>query len=138
MSKEDIPDRVKEFVFNSVDSVELLEVVFLLRADPTKVWDAESLSNELRSSPTSMKGRLKTLKSLKLIQERSNPKGYVYSPSTHELDLLLGELFVEYQTKRHRVLELIFSPLKRARDFADAFRLSSSEEDEDGEEGSRG
>jgi hypothetical protein len=128
VAQEKIPERVREFIFNSVDSVELLEVLFLLRSHPNQSWTIESVNSEIRSSTASINQRLKFLVSLKLIEESKNDSGnYSYRPETSELESLTSDLFHSYQISRITVLELIFSPLKKARVFADAFRVSNSD-----------
>lgn len=129
VAPDDIPERVKEFIFSDVDSVEQLEVLFKLRSEPSRAWNSEALSNELRSSPDSVKQRLERLASRKSIEESpQQPQHYLYRKGSSEYEGMLNELFDAYQTRRHRILELIFSPMKKARRFADAFRLSGGDD----------
>jgi DNA-binding HxlR family transcriptional regulator len=137
MTQDSIPERVKEFVFNNIDSVELLEVLFTLRADRTCVWDVDSLNDRLRSSRRSIQHRLNTLIGLRLITEardetREAKVGYYYTPANEEVESLISELWKAYEVNRYTLFALIFSPMKKARYFADAFRISKSPEDEEG------
>ncbi len=130
-NRDSFPEEVKQFIFAYIDSVEQLEVLFLLYRDPDDKWTPERMSAELRSSPSSIEGRLKALEAHGLIKRSSEASlDYFYQGSRPETDLLLSQLQSLYQSRRHKILELIFSPLKRARDFADAFRLSKSNSDE--------
>lgn len=133
-ANNDLSIRIQEFIFRYVDSVDLLSVLFLLRNDPQKAWSAHAIGVELRSNASSAEIRIQHLKSLELIEEsKENSKEYFYSPKSDDVVDLIDELFEEYQKRRHRVLELIFSPLKKARDFADAFRLPSPKQKNEGE-----
>lgn len=122
----DLPDHVRNFIFEFIDSVELLEVLLLLSSDPSRSWSSQALSNELRSNSNSIDGRLNRLKRIGLIQENpSAPGEYNYKPGHPSFDKTVTELAEAYSTKRHRILEMIFSPLKQARVLADAFRISA-------------
>jgi hypothetical protein len=47
-------------------------------------------------------------------------------------DDVVNELAIQNTTRRHRILQLIFSPLKQARILANGFRVSKKPEDGDG------
>ncbi len=127
MPSPDLSERLKEFIFRHVDSVELLEVLFLLRRDRTQYWAPQEISDELRSSPASIVRRLQHLKGLGLAEEKENtdPPLFRYSSKDAAMESLAAELLNEYNTRKYRIYELVFSPLKKARDFADAFHLGS-------------
>jgi hypothetical protein len=129
VTQNKISERVKQFIFSYVDSVELLEVLFLLRANPNRFWSTDAINDELRSSLDSIKQRINSLRMLQLIQEDSNnPNHFHYSPNSSDAESLITELWNAYQTNRFTIFELIFSPLKKARAFANAFRMSESDE----------
>ena len=133
MAEGELPYSLKKFIFECIDSVEQLEILLMLSADRTKAWSPESLNLELRSNVNSVKKRLSRLRALGLIKSKSNsPEEYYFSPETPELEQSVAELSEVYATKKHRVLEMVFTPLKQVRFLADAFRLSSKNPD-DGE-----
>ncbi len=126
MSKPELSENVKRFIFEFVDSVEFLDVLLMLNSDPRKSWNAETLSRELSTNPTSTERRLITLKNLGLAEERfSTASEYNYVSQGHEWDQVVKDLAVLNTTKRHQILQLIFSPLKQARVISDGFRLPS-------------
>jgi predicted transcriptional regulator len=126
-SDGDISERVRQFVFDHIDSVEQIEVLLFLRTHTERGWTAEELSREFRSSETSINSRLKNLVALGILKEAgTNPLQYQYAPSVPATDELLKDVAETYAIKRQKLQALIFSPLKRARQFADAFNISRS------------
>lgn len=123
------PSSVSAFIFEYIDSVEQLEVLLLLSGALNRTWTAEELSRELRSNPNSIAQRLQPLCHSGLVV--CIDQEYRYAPKDAALDVVVRELALANKTHRHRVLELIFSPLKKARMFADAFRLGRKEDGDD-------
>ncbi len=116
----DLPENLRSFIFEYIDSVEQLEVLLFLRLHSERSWASENVSSELRSNPASVASRLAGLVQIGLLQV-DEQKLYRFQPSTPEL-LELSDLLAEaYRVKPHRVFELIFSPLKKVRHFAEAF-----------------
>lgn len=134
MSDSEIPDRIKSFLFHCIDSAEQLEILLILSSDKSKCWSVQALSDELRSTPGSVDRRLTGLKNWNLVQATDDaPPCYSFSPSGAETEQLVHELSDIYRIKKHRILELLFSSMRKAKFFADAFRLSTSKgkKDED-------
>ena len=127
---KDPSGQIKQFIYSCIDSVEMLEVLLLMHLDSKKSWSAESLSRELRSSINSATNRLESLHKFGLIKAGAKEGDYAYDDSDPEKNRLLHELAESYKTQRHRILSLIFSPMKKARDFADAFKLNKDEDKE--------
>ena len=122
---EDLPKEIRQFVFAVIDSVEQLEVLLFLRKNKESVWTAQAISDQLRSSPPSIESRLSLLISSGLIKPiEGTPISYRYEVVTEEVDQLIQKLSEEYKLRPQKLLTLIFSPLKKGRDFADAFVLA--------------
>lgn len=130
MIGKDLAEDVKQFLFAHIESVEQLEVLLLLRQHSEKWWTAKSISDELRNNVSSVANRLKGIKHLGLAEEDENGK-FHYKPSRPEDAILMDRLAEAYKIKKHRVLEIIFSPMKRARNFADAFLITNNHKKED-------
>lgn len=131
-----ISDRVERFIFDHIDSVALLDTMLTLHNDPTKSHTAISIASHLRGNPKAIEHCLKKLIALKIIVETSEGSNiYSYQPESHLQDEVIRELAQTYRVQPHRVFELIFSPMKRARDFADAFRISVSKGKKEGSDG---
>jgi hypothetical protein len=124
---EEIPEEVKQFVFEYIDSVELLEVLLFLRSHSDREWSSNQISKELRSSSASVIHRLHFLKSLNLIEERS-PDVFTYA--THNFETLITSLAESYKIRPHAIQQIIFSPMKKAKQFANAFMLSNPKKGE--------
>lgn len=124
MAGNGISENVRRFIAAYIDSVELLEVLLLLRSD-AREWSAESVSREFRSSPTSVTKRLTDLCERGLLSvKESSPPLYFYKPRTAELDAAVRELAQTYRERPTRVIELIFSKqTDTLRDFSDAFKF---------------
>ena len=128
---KDIPEDIKQFLFSHVDSVEQLEVILFLRQHSDKWWTAKGIADELRNSASSVANRLKLIKSIGLIEENESGQ-FHFNPSRPEDIILMERLAEVYKQRKHRIFEIIFSPMKRARNFADAFLINGShKKDED-------
>lgn len=103
----------------------------LLHQNPQKIWTARGISDELRTSLSSVGNRSASLIAMGLAIE--NPKGsYQYQPQTERLASLVDALLELYKVRKHTILQLIFSTMKRARYFADAFVINPpSKKDEE-------
>lgn len=124
MPIEGISPEVREFVFEHIDAVEHLDVLLLLHESRSKEWTAESINRELRTNQESINRRLAALESSGLLNRSDqNPPSYQYSPKTPELDNIVQQLAETCRVRKHRILELIFSPIKRARSISRAFEF---------------
>lgn len=124
MADYEISAKLKQFIFEFVDSVELIEVLLLMRNQPDVWFNAAQISAELRSSPTSIAKRLSRLAHIDLLAYKDDQ--FRFSPHTNELKDIVSELANEYLLRRHSIFELIFSSSKNARQFADAFIVNKS------------
>lgn len=118
MVRRDISEKVRGFVFEHIDSVEQLEVLLFLRKNSTRLCTTDEITNELRSNLTSVTGRLNVLKSKNLIKEENSLFQY---NNIKEIEDILSEVAEEYKVRKTLILELIFSPLKKMRNFANSF-----------------
>lgn len=121
MPEGDIPENLRHFIFDHVNSVEQLEVLLFLRQNADRSWTSESISIELRSSPASVSQRLESLISLELVEK--NKDGFQYKPFSKELRDLIDQLSDIYRLKRQKIFEIIFSPAKKVKNFSDAFMI---------------
>jgi hypothetical protein len=94
-------------------------VLALLSAGRSQRWSAERVSNELRANTKSIEGRLGRLEQIGLLEKGEG--GYQYRPKNAELAKTAEELLHLYGTMKHRVLGLVFSPLRQIQSIANAF-----------------
>ena len=119
----------RTFVRRYIDSVEQVEVLLILRANPARDWSIDEISAILRSSAHSIGARLAGLTMLGFAT--GTPEhGYRYAASG-DADAAIEELEREYGARRFSVIEMIFTKPDAARNFADAFRLRSTDEDDE-------
>lgn len=123
-----IPDEVRAFVAQHIDSVEQLEVLLALRENAHRAFSPEEIAGELRIDPRSAAQRLKDLQAAGLVVAEGD--ACRYAPRTAELARRTDALAEMYRTHRVAIISLIFSrPTERIRSFADAFRIRRGEED---------
>lgn len=126
MPEQQIPDHVRQFIADHVDSVELIEVMLLLKRNRTDEWTAEEVSQRLYTSARSAANRLEAMRASGLATADDGPTvtTYRYAPRTSELERAANDLEQVYGQRRTTVINLIFSkPLDKIRTFADAFRI---------------
>ena len=126
MSSADFPENVRKLIYESIDSVSMLEALIIISQSKERSWSAESLSLEMRSNPNSAANCLAHLTRIGVAEEDAKNQGeYRYAPKSKELAEAVAALPDLYQSMRHRMLELIFSPLKQARIISNGLRISS-------------
>jgi hypothetical protein len=124
-----IPEGVRRFLLQCIDSVEQLEVLLHLHRRPEEPWTAESIAQALYSNPASIADRLAGLYSDGLLTLTSS-SAYRYQPKTAELDEIVSQLAETYQQRRVAVITVIASkPMENVRAFSEAFRLRKKDKE---------
>ncbi len=123
MPDNDIPKTVRDFVFEYIDSVEQLEILLLLESDSKKSWSLAELSGLLRSNLNSVEKRISLLLAQGLII-KNEESHFSFFLEDADLNQTIHSLADIYKVHRYKILEMIFSPMKKSRDLAEAFRLS--------------
>ncbi len=127
MGKREFTDAFRTFVNKHITSVEQIEVLLILLANPERTWTVAEISAILRSSPNSIASRLQALEASRLARAHEG-QGYRYSASGHS-HAMVEMLQDEYAARRFSVIELIFSRPDAARSFADAFRFKDEHDE---------
>ncbi len=123
-----IPEEVRRFVLQCIDSVEQLEVLLLLQGSPGVVWSPEAVATNLYSNPASIARRLTGLHAQGLLA--ADATSYRYLPKTPELEATVSLLAETYRERRVAVITVIASkPMENVRAFSDAFRLRKKDKD---------
>lgn len=124
MAGNPIPDDVLEFIDRHVTSIDLLEILLLLRTRGERTWSAAEVSRELRSNEQAAGDRLNSLRSAGLVEQVAGAEQkYLYAPASAGLDLLVSRLDQCYRDYRLRVIERVFTKPDELRSFAEAFRI---------------
>ncbi|HTD65305.1 MAG TPA: hypothetical protein VK846_02090 [Candidatus Limnocylindria bacterium] len=123
-----MPESVVRFIASHIRSLEQLEVLLLLSAQPHRDWTAADVYNVVRSSEASIFERLDELRMSGLLSSvesgGSVAKTYRFAPSSPELAAVTDLLAHEHKERRVKIVELIYSPqAEPLKGFADAFKF---------------
>lgn len=125
MSQADIPEGVRSFVAQNIDSAELLETLLLVHSDPARQWTPEAVAQSIYTVPAGATRRLEQLVAMGLASsnDAADP-AYRYAPSRPALAAQVDALAEAYRRARVAVINLIYNkPPDPLRSFADAFKL---------------
>ena len=125
MTTDDLPEAVRTFVLERLNSVEQLTVLQLLRADPARAWTVEQISAELRSAQPAIQRRLDDLYDAGVLVPPAQGEAlHRYAPTSPEIADVVSQVLDAFRSRSHRIIELIYSrPPKGILAFADAFKL---------------
>jgi hypothetical protein len=119
-----VSERLKAFLEQRLSSFDQIEVVMLLRADPSRSWTAPEVAAALGTAPESAAMRLFLLASGGLIAfEPSAIPRYRYASVEADTNSMLQELSEVFATNRAGVMAAVESPRDPIRSFSDAFKL---------------
>jgi hypothetical protein len=119
---EVIPGIVRQFIAKYIHSVDVLEILLLLRQESRKEWGVLAVSKALLLELASVEVRLDHLLSAGLLTVRNvgGERVYTYHPSTGDLASAVNELAKWYSSHRVALISLIFSnPAGEVRTYPD-------------------
>ena len=125
MSQAEIPQAVRAFIAQNIDSAELLETLLLVHSAPEREWTPEDVARSIYTVPASAIRRLEQLVSMRLAHsnDEAHP-AYRYAPGSAALADQVTALAAAYRANRVGVIKLVHaSPPDPLRSFADAFKL---------------
>ncbi|MNL02897.1 hypothetical protein D3C87_1234180 [compost metagenome] len=119
----EIPEGLRDFMKKYINSVSLLEVLLMLKRDPTRSWTAQDISNEMRTNPSYASAQLGELIALKLVVPSTREDAYSFdAQSPHSA--VIDELEELYSNRRPTIINFIYAPpIDSIRDFANAFKI---------------
>jgi hypothetical protein len=119
-----VSDRLKAFLEQRLSSLDQIDVVMLLRADPARSWTAPEVAGALETAPETAAMRLFLLASGGLIAfEPSAIPRYRYASVDVETDSMLQQLSDVLSLNRDAVMAALQTPHDPIRSFSDAFKL---------------
>ena len=130
MAENEIPDDVRGFVIQHVDSVPVLEAIITLNQNRDEEWDTAKAGARLYVSEAMAGVILAQLAAQGIFSERESDgrRLYRYRPGAGGLGGLVDRLVEVYARALIPLTRLIHSkPSASVRDFADAFRLRKGE-----------
>ncbi len=124
MDNFSIPEDLRRFVLTSIPSVPFLEALLLMRADPARHWNRDTLARRLYVRDKVAEGLLDELcRAGMAALSPGTAGGYCYRPREEVLRERIDRLADLYSTRLVEVTHLIHSSLDRkAQQFADAFK----------------
>lgn len=124
-SPDELPDDIRIFILNAIDSVAQLEALLLLRNNSTVCWTPRSLAVRLYVPETQASEVLSGLEKLGLAV--SGNDGYRFGCKTAHLEQLAGRLAATYRKQLIPVTNLVHAKQPRIQEFADAFKLRKND-----------
>src|SRR5688500_20094926 len=110
MPKLLIPESVRAFIAENLDSIAELEALLLFRREPDAAWSTALLAERLYASPEQTEDAIAKLCSLGLVGLRKkDPLTYHYQPSSTELDRMVSDIAETYSKYLVPVTNLIHS-----------------------------
>jgi hypothetical protein len=122
---EGLSPAVERFLDSFADSAEQLQIMLLMRAEPTREWTAGELAAAAFSVPQSVQVRLERLRALGFAALASHdPPRFRWAVPDEETARTVNEVELAYRTNRVAVVNRIYArPADPLRSFADAFKL---------------
>jgi hypothetical protein len=124
-----VPDDVRRFVLDFVDSVPALEALLLMRRQPERQWTVSMMAAALYLEPRDVAPVLAELGARDLCSTRSAPEPtYAWPPPSDKLRAMVDRVAEAYAKHLVPITHLIHSkPRPGVRSFLDAFRLRGPE-----------
>ncbi|HEU0012107.1 MAG TPA: hypothetical protein VFQ45_00400 [Longimicrobium sp.] len=125
MSQTQIPEQVRAFVAQNIESAELLETLLLLHSGGEREWRPEEVARTIYTVPAGATRRLEQLVEMGLVTSNGAlVPTYRFAPGTAALRGQVDDLATTYRANRVGVINLIYSrPPDALRSFTDAFKL---------------
>jgi hypothetical protein len=117
-----IPEDVKQFIFQYIDSIALMEGLLLFLGNPSKEWGTKAIADELFINEEQAEQLLKRLKKSGFVSS-SKTHGYLYQPKP-DLKDIAERVALLYRQYLIPMTNLIHTASKsRIQEFADAFKI---------------
>lgn len=122
-----IPDDVKRFLAEHIDSAEQLDALVLLHTQPERAWTAEAVSQAIYSVPQAVARTLASLEARGFaVSNGAADPAYRYAPGNAENDARVRAVAETYRAQRVDVVKHLYAARAEpdpVRSFANAFRL---------------
>lgn len=128
MTDKNISEEVKKFIHKYIDSLAKLEVLLLLHNNPSDLFSAQMIAQEMRTNHDAVLATLKELQADNFITlENPENQFYQYNRGNKD-DMWIRQVDSAYTNYRHSIITIIFSkPSDSIRSFADAFKLKKDD-----------
>jgi hypothetical protein len=117
-----IPASVVDFLDKHISTVWALELLLLMRQNPSRIWTVADLAKELRASAPVITRVVPPLMAAEIVVEAEG--GWRYAPQPGDLDDTIERLENLYKQLPVRIIRHIaLAPHREAQSFADAFKF---------------
>lgn len=130
MTDEGLPTPIKLFLEAYITSVEQLEILLLLEANPAQDYRVQAVYDVILSTKPSVEAWLERFVDQRLVRKLpSAPPAYRFEPEKAELGATIAAVAKAYQEMPVRVIEAIYRRQRGAagpdpaQGFADAFKF---------------
>lgn len=121
MTDELVPDDLKTFILEHIESVAQLEALLLMRREAEREWNAQGVAKRLYIPDHAAAEVLGQLRATGLLAAKGTL--YRYEPVTPELSAMVDRLAETYSRALIPVTNIVHNNPLRLRKFADAFRF---------------
>jgi hypothetical protein len=134
VAESDIAPEVISFLGENIESVLALELLLLLRNDPSRAFTSSDLAHQLKIDSAHAEAQLAGFCQRGLLSRgEATPTTYRYAPQSAQIDATVAAVAAAYATHRVTIIGLIFSkPTSTLKTFADAFRIRPKERPDHG------
>jgi hypothetical protein len=116
---------VRDLIVRSIDSLESLELLMLLRRSPETYWSADAAGQRLGIKPEIARKKLISLRDSGLLAEGAETSAFRYAPD-EQTRQTIDDLAAACTDQRIHVTNTIFSAnLERLKAFTNAFKLKN-------------
>ena len=120
-----LPVPLRNLIATSIDSIEGLEILLLLRRSQHAYWATRAIAEQLGIAPEIVGTKLDALRRAGLVSVGEETGAFRYAPRNEDLAAAIGDLARAYNERRASVVNTIFSAnLERLRAFSDAFKVT--------------
>jgi len=125
--KQQIPEGVKRFVREQIQTVPKLEVLLLLHREQSRSFTVAEVANELGFENDTAREQLFALEAIGLIEAKFERSKYRYQPANKRLASIVNRLAVAYRKQRVPILSAILArEPNQTRRFVEAFKSARS------------
>jgi len=127
MIKEPIPEGVKTFIREQIQTVPKLEVLLLLHREQSRPFTLAEVANELGFENDTAQEQLTALEAIGLVETNKERSKYRYHPVNATLESIVDRLALAYPKQRVPILSAILAEdPNKVRRFVEAFKLARS------------
>ena len=123
--KQQISDRLRRFLKESIQTVLRLEILLLLHDQQPRTFTVSGVANRLGFETDTTAAELEQLEAIgAVVQSKSYKTKYKYGPRNKTLESLIDQLALQYSKHRIPIMSVMLADHPdRTRLFAEAFRI---------------